>query len=83
MQGGPSDIESSSILPKLEEHGKKPISNSGNSRVVYWRGKHWDGCSGSSGINQGHADTVQGLGRTVPVRAVSKMEEGLRGSKVM
>jgi len=36
---------------------------------------HWHGCSGSSGINQGHADTVQGIGRTVPVDAVTEMEE--------
>ena len=43
--------------------------------MVYWRGKHWDCCSGSSGINQGHADTVQGIGRTVPVHAVTEMEE--------
>ena len=43
--------------------------------MIYWRSKHWDGCSGSSGINQGHADTVQGIGRTVPVHAVTEMEE--------
>ena len=43
--------------------------------MVYWRGKHWDGRNGSSGINQGHADTVQGIGRTVPVQAVMEMEE--------
>ena len=43
--------------------------------MIYWRSKHWDGYSGSSGINQGHADTVQGIGRTVPVHAVTEIEE--------
>jgi len=50
--------------------------------VVYWRGKHWDGPSGSSGIsgiNQGHADTVQGIGRTVPVHAVTEIERRIEG----
>ena len=42
--------------------------------MVYWRGKHWDGRSGSSGINHGHAGTVQGIGCTVPVHAVTEME---------
>ena len=47
--------------------------------MVYWRGKHWDGRSGSSEINQGHADTVQGIGRTVPLHAVTEMEERIEG----
>jgi hypothetical protein len=47
--------------------------------VIYWRSKHWDGCSGSSGVNQGHADTVQSIERTVPVHAVTEMEERIEG----
>jgi hypothetical protein len=30
-------------------------------------------------MNQGHADTVQGIGRTVPVHAVTEMEERIEG----
>ena len=47
--------------------------------MIYWRSKHGDGCSGSSGINQGHTDIVQGIGRTVPVHAVTEMEGRIEG----
>ena len=33
----------------------------------------------NTGINQGHADTVQGIGRTVPVHTVTEMEERIEG----